>query len=504
MEEKPIILEKFPFKDFTNHQAKINQWQEAAKEILKRINQKNLGFIAQTGSGKTIVAFYCIRHLRKRTLFLSPTKILCRQHQNLYEQVTGKNDSRVIVGDNPITKRNWQDKDNLIVFATPHVFLADFKKAKVDISNFDLLIIDECHKASKNYPYVEIAQRFNFPGKRIITMSASPGKNKEVIDKITKNLNVNEWQKSEIKTPQKTNVPIFIILNEVLLKAKTLISQLKNENIAEILKLALEQKIIKRKEVEKVDDFIPKSLYQKIESGSEKLIGSAYYHAKMILAKYYKISHLENLILAESYYNFLKYIIVLREQNLKSGNNILKSKEVRELIKIAEKEKHKHPKIEKFLEILTKEKARNNQGLIFFSNKEVASYLESYLNSKGFKTACLFGGQGKSTKKQQEIIKRVKEKKLDFVLATSVVEEGLNVPSFNFVLNYSLPNTPISQIQRAGRTGRFQAGLVYYLIMEIDYEKTKFFSNFISLKKMDNIIYQRKKDHYDPNQLSLF
>ncbi len=497
-------LENFPFNGFINHQSKVPQWQNAAKEILKKINISNIGFVAQTGSGKTIVAFYCLSALKKRTLFLAPTRILCRQHHKFYKQVTDKNDSRVIVGDDSIKSRNWRNLDDNLVFATPHVFLADRKKSLVDISDFDLLIIDECHKASKNYPYVEIAQRFNALNKRIITMSASPGKNKEVIELISNNLKVGKWQKSEIETPKKTNVPIFIPLNLQLLEAKSLIDELKRINIVEIKNLSSFETLLKKSEIDEIKDFIPMSLYQKISQKSEKISGENFYLAKMILAKYLKITHLEGLILTESYYNFLKYLEKLKKQNSKSGNQILLSKQIRKLTIIASSNLHKHPKVEKFLEVLKEEKAKNNQGLIFFSNKEVALYLEKLLKTQGLKSACLFGGQGRSTKKQQAVIKAVKEKEVDFVLATSVVEEGLNVPSFNFVLNYSLPTAPVSQLQRAGRTGRFNEGLVYYLIMEIDYEKIKFFSNFRSLKKMDEIVYKKNKGHYDPDQLSLF
>lgn len=504
MKEKQIKLENFPFSGFKNHQSKVPQWQKAAKEIISKIQERNIGFVAQTGSGKTIVAFYCLRSLKKRSLFLAPTRILCRQHHKFYKQVTGNNDARVIVGDDPIKARNWRDKENQIIFATPHVFLADRKKALVDVDDFDLLIVDECHKASKSYPYVEIAQRFNALNKRIITMSASPGKNKEVIEKISENLQVKEWQKSNIETPKKTNVPLFIPLNPCLLKAKNLISELKKENIYEIKYLAHIESLLNKSEIDEISDFIPMSLYQKISKKSNNISGENFYQAKMILAKYLKINHLENLILTESYYNFLQYLEKLEKQNSKSGNFILLSKQIKELIKLVKNQSDNHPKLMKLIEVLKNEKKQNNQGLIFFSNKEVALYVEKILKTENLRAACLFGGQGRSTKKQQAVIKAVKEKEVDFVLATSVVEEGLNVPNFNFVVNYSLPSAPVSQLQRAGRTGRFNEGLVYYLIMEISYEQIKFFSNFRSLKKMDEIVYKKKKDHYDPDQLSLF
>ena len=505
MDEKQYFLNvNFPFKGFKDHEAKIPQWQKATKDILDKINSQNMGLVAETGSGKTIVAFYCIEALKKRTLFLTPTKILSRQHHDFYQQVTGKNDSQVIVGDNPVKKRNWKDTEKNLVFATPHVFLADSKKSLVDFSDFDLVIIDECHKASKKYPYVEIAQRFAFSNKQIITMSASPGKNQEAIAKISKNLNIKDWQQAEINTPEKSNAPIFIPLNKDIMQINALMSKLKQDNILEIKHLANYESLLKKSEIEKIDDFIPMSLFNKIKEKSDKISSANFYQAKMILAKYYKISHLESLVLTESYYNFLMYIEKLKKQNTKSGNYLLASKQIKELIKITKEILHKHPKVIELLEILKKEKAKNNQGLIFFSNKEVASYIEKFLSLNGLKSACLFGGQGKSTKKQQAVIKAVKDKEIDFVLATSVVEEGLSVPSFDFVINYSLPNTPVSQTQRAGRTGRFNKGLVYYLIMEIESEKIKFYSNFSSLNKMDRIIYNKKKDHYDPDQLSLF
>jgi len=50
------------------------------------------------------------------------------------------------------------------------------------------------------------------------------------------------------------------------------------------------------------------------------------------------------------------------------------------------------------------------------------------------------------------------------LLATSVAEEGLDIPKVDTVIFYEPIPSDIRSIQRRGRTGRFKEGKVYLLI----------------------------------------
>ena len=71
---------------------------------------------------------------------------------------------------------------------------------------------------------------------------------------------------------------------------------------------------------------------------------------------------------------------------------------------------------------------------------------------------------GFSQDKQIEIIKQFKEGTLDVLVATSVAEEGLDIPNVDAIIFYEPVPSEIRLIQRRGRTGRYGPGRCYLLI----------------------------------------
>ena len=72
--------------------------------------------------------------------------------------------------------------------------------------------------------------------------------------------------------------------------------------------------------------------------------------------------------------------------------------------------------------------------------------------------------KGLTQKEQAEIIKKFKEGKYNVLIATSVAEEGLDIPSTDLVVFYEPIPSEIRTIQRRGRTGRKMPGKVSILI----------------------------------------
>lgn len=500
----------FPFTGFFSHEEKIKQWDKAASDLLSKLEYVNCGLSASTGSGKTIIAFYCLSSLKAKTLFLSPSRILCQQHHAFYQQVTGKNDSTVITGSIKKEARNWQNKKYNVIFATPHVFLADLNSSKIDINKFQFLIIDECHKAAKKYPYVEIAKTFNKKSVKILALSASPGKNKTKILEVSKNCHINYWQQVSIKTPTKLITLSKIPLDENLDYAQKVFDTLKKAVVKKIKELCLENKIIAESYFSYSDKFIISTTLKLFQDKSSKLEGNPFYKSKFLYALYQKLSHLESCFMTKSYFSFNHYLDKLRVDKAKSAKAILNNELVKELEKISRDSNNVHPKVDYFLKIIELENEHKKQGLIFINDKELALYLSKLLNDKGFKSDCLFGKKDSTVKKQKELIKNITDKKVSYILATSVVEEGLSLPNFDFVLNYTLSDTSVSLIQRMGRTARFAKGKVYILALNNEEEQYRVYKGFSSILKMINLEYSDKdslkanKKNKPGKQLSLF
>jgi superfamily II DNA/RNA helicase len=71
---------------------------------------------------------------------------------------------------------------------------------------------------------------------------------------------------------------------------------------------------------------------------------------------------------------------------------------------------------------------------------------------------------GFSQDKQIEIIKQFKKGELEVLVATSVAEEGLDIPNVDAIIFYEPVPSEIRLIQRRGRTGRYRPGRCYFLI----------------------------------------
>src|SRR5207247_2953383 len=82
-----------------------------------------------------------------------------------------------------------------------------------------------------------------------------------------------------------------------------------------------------------------------------------------------------------------------------------------------------------------------------------------------------FGGQacrgndiGLSQKDQVEILQKFRDGEVNVIVATSIGEEGLDIPQVDLVVFYEPVPSEIRTIQRRGRTGRSAAGRVVMLV----------------------------------------
>ena len=68
--------------------------------------------------------------------------------------------------------------------------------------------------------------------------------------------------------------------------------------------------------------------------------------------------------------------------------------------------------------------------------------------------------------KQIEILQEFRDDKINILIATSVAEEGLDIPNVDAIIFYEPVPSEIRLIQRRGRTGRFAPGRCYILLTE--------------------------------------
>jgi Fanconi anemia group M protein len=148
-----------------------------------------------------------------------------------------------------------------------------------------------------------------------------------------------------------------------------------------------------------------------------------------------------------------------------------------------------HPKIEELKKIVKKETQGDLKGIIFTQFRDSASKILKELSESGIKSK-LFVGQAKkkdtglSQKEQKKIIEEFRNNEFNVLIATSVAEEGLDIPKVDFVLFYEPIPSAIRHIQRRGRTGRLVKGKVIILVTKNTRDEAYRWSSFNKEKKM--------------------
>jgi len=91
-------------------------------------------------------------------------------------------------------------------------------------------------------------------------------------------------------------------------------------------------------------------------------------------------------------------------------------------------------------------------ALIFCRTKLRAIKLNSELQENGYDSDELHGDLSQG--KREQVMKRFREAKLQFLVATDVAARGLDVEGVTHIYNYDIPHDAESYIHRIGRTGR--------------------------------------------------
>lgn len=90
--------------------------------------------------------------------------------------------------------------------------------------------------------------------------------------------------------------------------------------------------------------------------------------------------------------------------------------------------------------------------IIFVRTKTSTEELAERLEARGYASAALNGDLNQQ--QREKTVERLKEGKIDIIVATDVAARGLDVPRISHVVNYDIPHDIESYVHRIGRTGR--------------------------------------------------
>jgi len=174
-----------------------------------------------------------------------------------------------------------------------------------------------------------------------------------------------------------------------------------------------------------------------------------------------------------------------------------------------------HPKIEELIKIVTEEKSKKDKIkiLIFTQFRNTAAIISKRLNNINGIISKVFLGQAKKTsqgnvtglsqKEQKKMIQDFSSGEINILCATSIGEEGLDIPEVNIVIFYEAVPSAIRKIQRSGRTARLMAGKLIMLITKGTRDETFYYVANAKEKKMHKTIQDIKEELANGNKSEL-
>ena len=173
-----------------------------------------------TGLGKTTVSLLVtarrLDEVGGKALFLAPTKPLVQQHADFYREALSMSEADIVVftGDVSPDDRAALWEESTIVIATPQVIENDLVGGRISLRDVTHLTFDECHRATGDYAYNYIAERYHADASDplVTGMSASPGGDEEEILEVCENLGIDDV---EVMTEEDADVDEYTHETEV-------------------------------------------------------------------------------------------------------------------------------------------------------------------------------------------------------------------------------------------------------------------------------------------------
>lgn len=119
-------------------------------------------------------------------------------------------------------------------------------------------------------------------------------------------------------------------------------------------------------------------------------------------------------------------------------------------------------------------------AIIFVRTKSATLEVAETLERSGYNSAALNGDMNQALREQT--LERLKDGRLDILIATDVAARGLDVERISLVVNYDIPLDPESYVHRIGRTGR--AGRAGRALLFVENKERRLLRNVERTMKM--------------------
>ncbi|HLG25069.1 MAG TPA: DEAD/DEAH box helicase [Candidatus Nanoarchaeia archaeon] len=500
--------------------------------ILNTAAQKNTLVVLPTGLGKTNIflmlsAQRLNQYPNSKILFIGPTRPLIEQYMNVFKAnfEIEENKMAIFTGMVSPQKREALWKNSQIIFSTPQGLENDIISKRINLEEVCLLGVDEAHRAVGDYSYVFVAKQFmklsRFP--RIIALTASPGSEMQKIQEVCKNLYIEDI---EVRTYDDSDVKEYV--QEIQIEWVKVDLPRVFMDIKRFLDLFMKERYDKLKTfgvLNRDSKYVSKSDLLQLSAELRGRISQGekdfnVWNAISVLAEIMKVSHAIELLETQGIESLQKYFEKLKSELSTTGTKAIKSimtdanfKSAMIKTSILFEEKVEHPKLIELQKIIDDEVQinRNAKIMVFNQYRDNALDVIHKLNTiKDVKSNIFLGQQkkgdtGLSQKQQKQMLLDFTNGLFNVLVATSIGEEGLDIPKVDLVIFFEPIPSAIRSIQRRGRTGRQDKGRVIILMAKgtrdeayrwvAQNKEKQMYRNLASLRKsMGFALYERKTE----------
>jgi superfamily II DNA/RNA helicase len=218
------------------------------------------------------------------------------------------------------------------------------------------------------------------------------------------------------------------------------------------------------------------------------------------------------LIESQGYASLKAFLKRIEEDGGKAHQSLLDDNRIKEIQTLVNNLKVEHPKTTYLVKLLkqryslfqnesnakgqnepTTSISKRPRALVFTHYRDTARKVVEILKEDGIKAARFVQAKrefdiGMSQEEQSTVLESFRNGEFDVLVATSIAEEGLDIPEVDLVVFYEPIPSEIRYIQRRGRTGRKSAGSVVILAAKDTIDERYLYASKMRTEKMKEIL----------------
>ena len=453
---------------------------EAVDEALN----SSMLLVMPTAAGKTAVIWMMISEKLSRggkAIMIAPTVGLVEQHIRSLREVLNLDDEIVsVTGQIPPAKRIEKWNGARLVVATPKVVVNDASNGVVDLSDFSVLVVDEAHHCTGDHAMAQVCDKYISENldPHVLGVTASPGHRPETVREICSRTGA-----LRIHIRNSGEGMLSGYLSELEVREITVTVPEEMIRLSEPFKIWQQGIVDRERRLGRyvMPGMINFSGLSNAMDRAKSAIGrgeASGYQSVSQIAVAMRLHHLINCLMSQGVSASREYLDRLEDEesgSKKTVRDFLRDIRIRELrTNLAEMDEI-HSKIGAVRRMVRERIKRDSMSriIVFANYRDTIASLEASLEGLKGITPIRFVGQssrgsrkGLSGREQVRRLDEFRNGNANVLLATSIGEEGLDIPSADLVIFYEPVSSEIRTIQRRGRTGRKRLGEVIVLIAE--------------------------------------